>query len=295
MKLESGGVLVEFLPRKNRSLRLTAPGYTLRVVGTVFYASAAENSPEGEPASDATEDRAAPVRAGVLAGRVEVTPTRRSDAERDAEIAPIALEAGRELDARFETRELSAPLRRAADRRVNLEAHRRTLRALDAKTSSEKTSSEKTKETEAAEAPSPSPPSTASESGPPREASPDRRGNDPGPAEPAADTSDVQTLRARADRAAAAGRIQDALRYYNTVLERLPSDDATAGAVHLDIANLYLRKLDAPKRALPHLRIFLDRWPDDVAAPSVRREFCRVARQLDRREPRCSQGTGAEK
>jgi hypothetical protein len=98
---------------------------------------------------------------------------------------------------------------------------------------------------------------------------------------------DLERLRARAERATRKGQYHDAVRYYRSLLERLPPVHPIAASVHLDLAHIYLHRLNSPGRAAPYLRTFVERWPTDVAAPTARRELCKIAEQTGEPEPGC--------
>jgi RNA polymerase sigma-70 factor (ECF subfamily) len=97
---------------------------------------------------------------------------------------------------------------------------------------------------------------------------------------------DLERLRARADRATTRGDHHDAVRYYRSLLDRLPPMHPIAAAVHLDLADIYLHRLNSPGRAAPHLRTFVERWPSDVETDSARHELCKI----DASQPGCEVG-----
>jgi anti-sigma factor RsiW len=93
--------------------------------------------------------------------------------------------------------------------------------------------------------------------------------------------------RAMAERAIRDGRYQRAETIYRELLGELDPAHPAAPSIHLDLAGLYLEQMDRPKKALPYLREFLQKWPNDVAATAVQRRLCVVSDQLGVDEPKC--------
>lgn len=258
--LREGRLLVEFVPHDDRSLTVSAPGCDVRVVGTLFYVSAERDEP----------------RVGVLAGRVEV---RTEDKE------PVVLGRGDEVDAQFETRPMPAPRRKALSSYADPEAHLERL-------------AKRREEAEAGEVPERQErPPTRRKKQPPKEEPPEKESSpsaaatdEPGSGEEetSGGAADLRKLRVRADRAATEKRWQEAVKRYEKFLARATPDHPDAGPVHLDLANIFIHRLDRPAAAVPHLQKFVDRWPRDVATPSARRELCRITRELDQFEARCN-------
>lgn len=97
--------------------------------------------------------------------------------------------------------------------------------------------------------------------------------------------------RANAEAAIRDGHYGRAETIYKKLLEELDASHPAAPSIHLDLAGLYLEQMDQPSRALPYLREFLRKWPNDVASSAVRRRLCTVADELGVDEPRCDAGT----
>ena len=268
LELGRGSLLVEFIPTDGRTLRVDAPDYSVRVVGTVFYVSTDESKPS----------------VGVLAGAVEV--------DRAGQAASTKLSAGRELDANFESRAMPESRHQAFAPLVDLDAHRQKLARLDRAAGSTSTarSREGSAPSGAPQKPQGEPKAASTEQPPAGEKA--RVGARVSPAASSGKAAplppDLERLRERAETASRAGRYHEAVRQYRALLEGLPPMHPNAASAHLDLARLYLHRLNSPKRATPHLRTFVERWPDDVAAPTARRELCKIAEQADRVEPACA-------
>jgi ferric-dicitrate binding protein FerR (iron transport regulator) len=245
LDIDRGRMLVEFIPRGGQTLRVDAPGYSVEVVGTVFYVSAGE--------SDETL-------AGVVEGEVEV--------ERDSGPA-VRLTSRQEVTGTFERREMTERRRRQLESYVDLEAHRRALAEVSAE------------EPRAASAEEPS--------GLKKKGIGSAKGRGPTgtPSDEPSEGRGLARLRRRADRAVGQGYYGRAERQYLSFLERAPAGHDAVGPVHLDLASLYIKRLDRPAKAVPHLKTFVERWPEDVAASSARRTLCDLTRQLEQYEPEC--------
>lgn len=254
LALERGELLVEFVPEGDHTLRVDAPGFSVQVVGTIFYVSADEQGPQ----------------AGVLAGEVKVS---RDDGE------STTLTSARELDADFEARPMPKERVEAFTRYVDAEEHNAKLAEL---ARAEKPSNVRRARDERRADPAPKRP----DSGVQKPVQPQ-----PKVAEKAEKKRrlppDLERLRSRAERATRGGQYHDAVRYYRTLLERLPPMHPIAASVHLDLAHIYLHRLNSPGRAAPYLRTFVERWPADVAADTARRELCKIAEQTGEPEPGC--------
>ncbi len=282
LSLDRGRMLVEYRSRGGESLRVRAPGCEVRVVGTVFYVSAERDEP----------------RVGVLAGGVEVEPEGSES---------VRLEADREVTASFEPREISEERRRTLSGYVDLQAHRRALRraerseraggerASDGSDPAAERRAQRGREPGGDESDAEPAPAAADEGADrpgageasepaaepdrPAEAdeAPERRSGEPPPRE----------IRGRADRAVADGEPRRAEKLYREFLERTSPAHPGAGQVRLDLAKLYSEHLDEPRKAVEHLRTFVRRWPDDVAAPAARDELCQLTRRLEGFAPDC--------
>ncbi len=78
-------------------------------------------------------------------------------------------------------------------------------------------------------------------------------------------------------------RWADAAEAYEEVIR----DGAGTGAIRLDLARLYSRRLDTPARAIPHLRTFVLDNPGDPTVDSALRELCRLSTREHLDEPLC--------
>jgi hypothetical protein len=249
VELDSGRLLVEYRPgREARSMEVRAPDCSVSVVGTVFYVSAERDEP----------------RVGVLAGEVEV----QTEAGES-----IRLHDDRELSSEFAPQALPEDRRRKLGSYLDLEAHRRAVREVgtdrDGREPEEPSGV-------AVEADEPAGVASRDEPGGAGGTSPKRDGR-----------RSPSSLRRRADEAVIQGKYRRAARKYRRFLERTPSDHPGGGPVRLDLANLYVHRLDQPAEAVPHLRSFVDNWPDDVAAPSARDKLCEITRELQQFESDC--------
>jgi regulator of sirC expression with transglutaminase-like and TPR domain len=74
---------------------------------------------------------------------------------------------------------------------------------------------------------------------------------------------------------------------YEQALRVMPRDATDAAAVRLDLARIYLRRLQSPELGMQQLRTFLQTWPQDPAAASVREELCRLAAARNLTESLC--------
>ena len=245
LDVDRGRMLVEFIPNGGQTLRVDAPGYSVEVVGTVFYVSAGE--------SDETL-------AGVVEGEVEV--------ERDSGPS-VRLTRRQEVTGGFERREMSGERRRQLESYVDLEAHRRAL----AEVAADEPRVEETPDTPATE----------------QKGIGAAKGRGPvgAPSDDPSDEGELSQLRRRADRAVGQGFYGRAERQYLDFLDRAPAGHDAVGPVHLDLASLYIKRLDQPAKAVPHLKTFVDRWPEDVAASSARRTLCELTRRLEAFEADC--------
>lgn len=296
IRLESGRLLVEYVPESSRSLRVVADGTTVRVTGTVFYVAR-----EGEETST-----------GVAEGRVEV--------ERDGADETVTLESGDRVVGDGDVGSLPEADREAIGSRIDLEAHRRKLEERSesrrparqdepstsapersgAKDRGEETGDETAAEETSAEEES-SRHGEGAESGVAANrgsGASDEAASDPGerpPRKAADDSDDDADLAARARSAMEAGDYERAAERFERLLERLPPDHPDASTAHLDVARIYLHQLDRPERAAEHLRTFVRRWPDDVAADSARRELCRLADRRGWDEGLCEEPSDSAK
>ncbi|MGM0555797.1 MAG: zf-HC2 domain-containing protein [Myxococcota bacterium] len=97
--------------------------------------------------------------------------------------------------------------------------------------------------------------------------------------------------RAEAEAAIRAGKYRRAETIYGDLVEQLDPAHPAAPSIHLDLAGLYLEQMDRPEKALPYLRGFLRKWPNDVASSAVKRRLCAVVDELGVDDPRCTEPT----
>jgi anti-sigma factor RsiW len=138
------------------------------------------------------------------------------------------------------------------------------------------------------------PDSEASESEPAREKVARRQASADPPSNERELTGTLARRRAEAESAIRAGQYRRAETIYRDLIAKLDPAHPAAPSIHLDLAGLYLEQMDSPKKALPYLRGFLQKWPNDVASSAVQRRLCVVAGELGVDEPRCS-GRDSEK
>jgi hypothetical protein len=255
LELTMGALAVEFLPLAGEPpLRVRTPEYEVRVVGTVFYASTGLEGPE----------------VGVATGAVEVTVEGESAGRLSTGEVYDRQTGERSTEEQFEWLE----------GRVDVAGHEAALRERAAAAGSV-----------AAVAPGRQPERTRS---PGREP---ERVREPVRGAPEAALEDATTgsaevpapvdLRARARALAAAGDWRAAAAAWERVLAQVPASSGEEATIRLDLARIYLRQLESPLQATGHLRSFVQRFPNDVATPSVLQELCRISRERGWVEPLC--------
>ncbi len=315
LRLDEGTVLVEFVPLDGATLRVEAPGYDVRVVGTVFYASTELQAP-----------------VGVLTGAVEVSAgddtTRVAGGEawtgdRVAALSAAddaAMGAHVDVDAHGARLDAASAASEAAEApaRESGEPAREYVAAAEAEPAREY--GETAREyVAAAEAEHAREYDAAAEAEPAREIGEPAReygeparefGDEPAreygetareygeePArefgeEPAREfgEADATALLDEGRRAAREGRDADAVDALEAALAALPGGDARGATLRLDLARIYAHQLDRPEPAARHLRAFLADWPDDVAAGVALDELCRITTALGAPDARCDGG-----
>ena len=257
LTVDTGAVLVEYLPDDGRDLTVHAPNRTFVVVGTVFFV-------------DARTDETS---VGVLTGAIEIEGEtlvdggmHDQDGTRTMSGAERAQWTGHVDVAMHQVR-----LEAAAERAERIE-----LRPGAAQPSGEVTIA-------AAEVQR-----TRAEARPERGNRSDRGSRDRrdrrNEAEVQVEAEPVLGLREQAERAMADQRWADAAAAY----ERLIANGSGSSGARLDLARLYLRRLDRPELAVPHLRAFMEGNPSGPVAESARRELCRIHEASGEEEPLCS-------
>ena len=252
LTVDAGAVLVEYLPDDGRDLTVHAPDRTFVVVGTVFFV---------DTTGDSTE-------VGVLTGAVEIAGERVTDGG---------------MHDGHGTRPMSGEERARWSGHVDVAMHEVRLEAA-------------TVRADRIELPPAGPPTgevtiaaaqirPASEhASPPSREERERPSRDRSVRSEPAPVAPPVTLREQAERAMAEQRWADATDAY----ERLIRNGSVSSGARLDLARLYLRRLDEPARAVPHLRAFVERNPTDPVAESARRELCRILEASGEEEPLCS-------
>lgn len=194
---------------------------------------------------------------GVLAGSVRV--------KRAGEQAGRLLKRGQGIEADGDVRELEPVTFEQVRPHVDLEAHDAALRA-------RADSAAPVKAQQGAPAELVKPPEPA--------VIPDQ----PIKQAPAPRVETIAQLRQRATDALAARQYAQAAQDYERILQRTGAASPEAATLRLELARLYMRELNQREPALNHLRAFLKDHPGDVAAPSARRQLCRLVGPED---PQC--------
>ena len=285
LTLTSGTVLVEFLPTEREALRVVAGDTEVQVVGTVFYVSAADDpgSP-GEP-KPAYIRRA---RVGVLQGKVRVKRAPQAQAPHPQPDL-IELGSGQEL-AQTSAPSLipAATLARGATL-IDLDVHAQRLRQIAARGA-------QAASRDLERGPEPVQPADATAQGGalaerggeaaarqalrPRDARP--------PSQPGANSSaapgqtpealphepNAESLRQQAQLAMRSRDYQRAASLYEGALRDMGRADSAM--TRLELANLYVHHLNQPRRAITHLRSFVQEHPKDIAAPTARQQLCKL-------------------
>lgn len=98
---------------------------------------------------------------------------------------------------------------------------------------------------------------------------------------------DRSALREEAQKAMQERRYEDASALMERLLEQVPASDPIAGATRLDLARIYLQRLNQPQKAAFHLKRFVLARPSDAATPSAKAEFCRITHESGRSDALC--------
>jgi tetratricopeptide (TPR) repeat protein len=257
--VSAGAVLVEYVPVDDRGLHVIAPNAEFDVVGTVFYVDARDENTQIGVLTGAVQVAGSRVEGGQVLENGAVRPLAPRDSAEwaghvDVAMHEVRLEASA---ARLEpiailVPELEEPPRSEANPETALEvaaAEHIAERASRRERSARTVREEPSEEVE--------------------EIRPSQAPMD---------------LRAEAETAMAQSRWQDAATAYESLIR---AGDGSSGT-RLDLARLYLRQLDMPDRALPHLRRFVQDNPADSVNESARRELCRIAEIRGMQEPLCA-------
>lgn len=236
--LEQGTVLVEFLPENGETLKVISGETEISVVGTVFYVSNNKRKAE-EP------------RVGVLTGKVRV---KKQD-------ATLTLEDGEEVAEGKQVRPITDEARQKSEALVDLDAHRKELAVLAAKTATP----EPVVEPEPVVKPAPK------------------------KVRRTAPRVTVSSMHEDAREALEVHDYQRAVKTYEKILDRLPEGKPERVTVLFELSRIYTRNLDQRDKAIEHLRALVEQHPNDMAAPSARRKLCRLLGVEAGREPACNQ------
>ena len=259
LHLDQGTILVEFLPTKRERLKVVSHQTSVDVVGTVFYVAANE---------DSAQDDAHNARVGVLTGKVRVKPSPATPV--------VELEDGQQLqeDARISSVPEAAFER--SRHMIDLDAHRAILAARQ----------EKRSEIATGEVPDNEPEQTPQK---PRRADARKLAPD-APREVTAPISSaprIDTLKKEATHALREKDYAHAARKIEQLLAIMPDAHPERATFRLELARLYMRHSGKRQHAIDQLRIFIAEHPTDVAAPSARRQLCRLLGPESTRETEC--------
>jgi tetratricopeptide (TPR) repeat protein len=236
VRLSGGTLLIEFLPSAQRRSLRVITPQAEVEVVGTVFFVRAQAKPQQEAV-------------GVLAGAVRVRRAGASDAK--------LVKRGEAIEADGDVRELDAKVAEQAAPMIDLVAHEAALAAL-------------------AEAVQPQPVEVGSPSDPPAlEPAPKDKPAKLRPSpQPRVETD--AALRQRASDALASRQYAQAVSAYEQLLKRAPRGSAEAATLRLELARLYMRELNQREAAARHLRAFIADHPNDVAAPSARRQLCRL-------------------
>lgn len=266
LHLEQGTVLVEFLPTKKESLRVLTQETQVDVVGTVFYVSAEEESDEGDEIA----------RVGVLTGKVRVKPSPEQEV--------VELEDGQQLEEDASVTTIEAETFERSSSLIDLDAHRAVLASRAKSRAIARNDSDTRRATEEAplreEILSPRPPLAQDKvNEQPAKASPS--------ALPPAKISRREALQTTAQKAMRDKDYTAAAQAIEELLDTLPEGHIERATFRLELARIYMRHIGKRGAAVRHLRLFVAQHPNDVAAPSARRQLCRLLGPESSTEPAC--------
>jgi hypothetical protein len=273
LDLQQGAIFVEYIRQGDESLTVYTDTFDVRVVGTVFFVSA--ESEESE--------------VGVLAGTVEVALAGQETA--------VRVQGGEQFDTTTGTTTLNPETREQLMQRVDPIEHETRLQqataALQYPAVPNGTAPQRPADQISAL------PAPGVERNLPRDNArpPSAREEDAAsirPEPPVAAEAPDANPRTTAAHLVAAGRSAErngewraAAESYEQALRVMPRSATDAATVRLDLARIYLRRLQSPESGMHQLRTFLQTWPQDPAAASVREELCRLAAERNLPESLC--------
>lgn len=195
-------------------------------------------------------------RVGVLKGKVRV---KRADDTQHATASTVELISGQELqETQLEPTPIHDQTLDQGAQLIDLEHHDQRLAAASATANNP-----------------PQPPEHAQLKAPERVA----------PQEPKQES--VDELRTHAQQALRERQYSDAAALYERALARAKGSDTAF--IRLELSNLYTTHLKQPSRAIPHLKQFVARYPNDIAAPTARKKLCALLATKAHDEPLCNQ------
>ena len=272
LDLRQGAIFVEYIREDGESLTVHTDTFDLRVVGTVFYVSA--ESAESE--------------VGVLTGTVEV--------EMAGQETGIRVQGGEQFDTETGTTTLHPETREQLMQRVDPAEHevrlqQATVAMQNAAVPNGAAVQRPVDQISALPAPGVERNlirENARPSSAPEEVAASIRPESPMAAEePDAGPRTTADILAAGRSAERNSEWRLAAESYEQALRVMPRDATDAAAVRLDLARIYLRRLQSPELGMQQLRTFLQTWPQDPAAASVREELCRLAAARNLTESLC--------
>ena len=273
LDLRQGAIFVEYIRQADESLTVHTNTFDVRVVGTVFYVSA--ESAESE--------------VGVLTGTVEVAMAEQETG--------IRVQGGEQFDTETGTTTLHPETLEQLMQRVDPAEHEVRLQQATAALQNTEVPNDPALQRpvdQISALPAPGvernlPRESARPSGAPEEDAASIRPEPPVAVEepdasPRTTTADLLAAGRSAERN---GEWRVAAESYEQALRVMPRGAHDAATVRLDLARIYLRRLQSPESGMQQLRTFLQTWPQDPAAPSVREELCRLAAERNLTESLC--------
>jgi hypothetical protein len=273
LDLRQGAIFVEYIRQADESLTVHTDTFDVRVVGTVFYVSA--ESAESE--------------VGVLAGTVEVAMAGQETA--------VRVQGGEQFDTETGATTLQPETREQLMQRVDPAEHEVRLQQATAALQNTEVPNDPALQRpvdQISALPAPGvernlPRESARPSGAPEEDAASIRPEPPVAVEepdasPRTTTADLLAAGRSAERN---GEWRVAAESYEQALRVMPRGANDAATVRLDLARIYLRRLQSPESGMLQLRTFLQTWPQDPAAASVREELCRLAAERNLTESLC--------
>lgn len=260
LHLEQGTILVEFLPTKREKLQVISHDTRVNVVGTVFYVSAQDEHDEKN------------ARVGVLTGKVRVKPA--------PEQPVVELEDGQQLQEDARISQVPDGTVERSKTMIDLEAHRAILKAR-ARKAPEQQDTQREPEVRVAEKRAPVQNVKSKQVVADKSLSPAAQDS-------ATPDDPVTRLQAEAKQALRDKDYSHATRKIEELLEVLPASHPERATYRLELARLFVRNSGKREEAIKQLRIFISEHPTDVAAPSARRQMCRLLGSRSAQDAECN-------